>query len=192
MMKRNENVKKLVLNSILLAIGLLLHQLTPALGLPMQPDFALAMLFIVIILNKGEYKVTLISGIIIGLFTALTTKFPGGQLPNIVDKIITIHFVYFIMLIFNKSKFFNKYSEKVKNMILGVIIFPLGTLVSGFTFLTAATFIVGLPAPFESLFLVVVIPAIIINLIAGIILLKVIERTTKALAVKWTLKDNSF
>ncbi|MGL5616101.1 MAG: tryptophan transporter [Sarcina sp.] len=183
-MKKNESTKKLVLNAILLAIGLLLHQLTPALGLPMQPDFALAMLFIVIILNKGEYKVCLISGIIIGLFTALTTKFPGGQLPNIVDKLVTLHFAFLLMFFINKFKFFLKYNDKIRNIIAGAILFPLGTLVSGFTFLTAATFIVGLPASFESLFLVVVLPAILINLVVGMILLKAIERTTKALAIK--------
>ena len=38
-MKTNLNVKKMIINSLLLAIGAILHQLTPALGLPMQPDF---------------------------------------------------------------------------------------------------------------------------------------------------------
>ena len=37
------NTKKLTLNALLLAIGLLLHQLTPAMGLPMQPDMSLIM-----------------------------------------------------------------------------------------------------------------------------------------------------
>ena len=46
-MKRNLNTKKMVINALLLAIGAILHQITPALGLPMQPDFALAMLFII-------------------------------------------------------------------------------------------------------------------------------------------------
>ena len=44
------NTRKMVLNSILLAIGLILHQITPALGLPMQPDFALLTMFIVCLL----------------------------------------------------------------------------------------------------------------------------------------------
>lgn len=182
-MKRNENIKKMVLNSVLLAIGLLLHQITPALGLPMQPDFALAMLFIVIILNKGEYKVTLLSGIVIGIFTALTTKFPGGQLPNMVDKIVTIHVIYIIMLLLNRSKVLSKYGDKIKNMVMGAIIFPVGTLISGLIFLGSANFIVGLPSSFISLFLVVVIPAVIINSVVGVILFKAIERSTKALRV---------
>ena len=40
-MERSLNVKKMILNAILIAIGALLHQITPALGLPMQPDLAL-------------------------------------------------------------------------------------------------------------------------------------------------------
>ena len=78
-MKRNLNTKKMVMNALLLAIGAILHQITPALGLPMQPDFALAMLFIIMIINDNDYKTSLICAIITGVFTALTTKFPGGQ-----------------------------------------------------------------------------------------------------------------
>ena len=55
-MKRNLNTKKMVINALLLAIGAILHQITPALGLPMQPDFALAMLFIIMIINKKNRK----------------------------------------------------------------------------------------------------------------------------------------
>lgn len=182
-MRRNENIKKMVLNSILLAIGLLLHQITPTLGLPMQPDFALAMLFIVIILNNGEYKVTLISGIIIGLFTAITTKFPGGQLPNMIDKFITVHVVYLLILALNKIKIINNKDEKIGSLIKAIIIFPIGTLVSGLSFLTSANLIVGLPASFMNLFLVVVIPAVVMNMIVGLILFKAIERATKGLKV---------
>lgn len=182
-MKRNENIKKMVLNSILLAIGLLLHQITPTLGLPMQPDFALAMLFIVIILNKGEYKVTLVSGIIIGLFTAITTKFPGGQLPNIIDKFITIHVVYLLILALNKIKIINSRDEKIGSLIKVLIIFPIGTLVSGLSFLISANFIVGLPASFMNLFLVVVVPAVVMNMIIGVILFKAIDRTIRGLKI---------
>lgn len=182
-MKRNENIKKMVLNSILLAIGLLLHQITPTLGLPMQPDFALAMLFIVIILNKGEYKVTLVSGIIIGLFTAITTKFPGGQLPNVIDKFITIHVVYLLILALNKIKIINSRDEKIGSLIKVLIIFPIGTLVSGLSFLISANFIVGLPASFMNLFLVVVVPAVVMNMIIGVILFKAIDRTIRGLKI---------
>ena len=101
-MKTNMNTKKMVINALLLAIGAILHQITPALGLPMQPDFALAMLFIIMLINNNDYKTSLISAIITGVFTALTTKFPGGQLPNIIDKLITVNLMYIILLTVNK------------------------------------------------------------------------------------------
>ena len=53
-MNTNKNIKNLTTNALLLGIGAMLHQFTPALGLPMQPDFSLAMLFIIIILNSVD------------------------------------------------------------------------------------------------------------------------------------------
>lgn len=161
-MEKSLNVKKMILNAILIAIGALLHQITPAIGLPMQPDFAIAMLFIIILLNK-DYKTTLISSIIMGIITALTTKFPGGQLPNIIDKLITAHFIYFLYKIIGE-----KQSDNIK-IILALIF---GTIVSGLTFLGSASIIVGLPAGFMLLVGTVVIPAVIMNLILGMMLYK--------------------
>ncbi|MGL5756392.1 MAG: tryptophan transporter [Paraclostridium sp.] len=160
--------KKLTLNSILLAIGLILHQVTPALGLPMQPDFALAMLFVIMLLNKEDYKICMVCAIVTGVFTALTTKFPGGQLPNILDKVVTANCVYILILLFNK-----------KDKFLPFIILPIGTLISGFVFLGFAKIIAGLPAPFLPLFLTVVVPACIINLFAGLFLYKVVKLSLK-------------
>lgn len=106
--------KKITTNSILLAIGLILHQITPTLGLPMQPDFALAMLFIVMMLNKDDYKTCVISAIVTGIFTALTTKFPGGQIPNLLDKFITANFIYLLMFMFYKIKLLDKFLKSKK------------------------------------------------------------------------------
>ncbi len=163
--------KKLVLNSILLAIGLMLHQFTPALGFPMQPDFALATLFIIMILNK-DYKTVLIAGIVTGIFTAMTTKFPGGQIPNIIDKIVTVTIVYGILYTIRE--------RLNKNIVLGIIL-PIGTLISGTIFLGSASILVGLPggASFGVLFMGVVLPAVIINLIAGFALFKVFETSLR-------------
>lgn len=161
-MNKNMNVKKMILNAILIAIGALLHQITPALGLPMQPDFAISMLFIIILINK-DYKTTLISSIIMGIITALTTKFPCGQLPNIIDKLITAHVIYFMFKIMG-----NKVSDNIK--IISALSF--GTIVSGLTFLLSASIIVGLPGSFLTLVTVVVLPATIMNIILGTILYK--------------------
>lgn len=172
-MERNINVKKMTLNAILIAIGALLHQITPALGLPMQPDFSVAMLFIIILINK-DYKTTLISSIIIGVFAALTTKFPGGQLPNIIDKIITGQVIYFI---------FKAIGSRVSDNIKILIALSFGTIVSGLSFLGSASIIVGLPGSFTSLVTVVVLPATFMNVILGSILYKAIRLSLKASGV---------
>jgi len=166
-MNTNNNIRKMTINAILLALGALLHQITPALGFPMQPDFAIMLLIIIIYLNK-DYKTTLISSIIIGIFTALTTKFPGGQVPNIIDKIITGNIIFF---------FFLATRDKVKENIKICIALPFGTAISGFTFLTSAFFLVGLPGEFIQLIIAVVLPAAILNLIIGTILYKIIVRS---------------
>jgi hypothetical protein len=171
--------KKLTINSILLAIGFILHQITPALGLPMQPDFALAMLFVIMLLNKNDYKTCILSSIITGIFTALTTKFPGGQLPNILDKLITTNCIYFIMYLFYKVEIFKNLSNTKKDKFLALIILPAGTLISGVVFLGSAKVIVGLPAPFLPLFLTIVLPACFINLFVGMFLYKTVKVSLK-------------
>jgi len=171
--------KKMVMNALLLAIGAILHQITPALGLPMQPDFALAMLFIIMIINDNDYKTSLICAIITGVFTALTTKFPGGQLPNIIDKIVTVNVMFLVIIIINKISHLTKLNTKLEKNILVLLVFPIGTLVSGTTFLLSAKFIVGLPASFSLLFVTVVIPALVINTIGGFILYHAINVSLK-------------
>ena len=169
------NTRKLVLNSILLAMGLLLHQITPALGLPIQPDIALTMLFTIMILNKGDYKNCLVAGIVTGIFTALTTKFPAGQLPNIVDKVITVNLVYLIMIFIYSLPFIKNLNDKKQDSIALTIILPLGTLISGCVFLGSAQILVGLPGSFTTLFMVAVAPAIVINLVVGMFLFKTVS-----------------
>lgn len=171
--------KKLTLNSLLLALGLLLHQLTPALGLSIQPDIALAMLFSIMLLNKDDYKSCLVAGIVTGIFTAITTKFPGGQVPNILDKAITTNIIFIIMYFAYRIPFINKLKEDKQNLIIASIIFPLGTLISGIVFLLSAQFLVGLPNSFIALFMVAVLPAIFVNSIVGVLLYKIINLSLK-------------
>lgn len=167
--------RKLVINSLLLAMGLLLHQITPALGLPMQPDMAIAMLFTIMVLNKEDYKGCLIAGIVTGVFTALTTKFPAGQLPNVIDKVVTVNIVYMIMYVLYRLPFIKKLEAKKKDTIVTGIILPIGTFISGTTFLLSAQVLVGLPGSFMSLFLIAVVPAIALNLLAGMFLFKIVN-----------------
>lgn len=175
-MNKSMDIKKMTMNAILIAIGAILHQITPTIGLPMQPDLALAMLFIIIILNN-DYKTTLISGIIIGIFTSLTTKFPGGQLPNIIDKVVTCNIIYFALL---------PLRNRFKDITKIAVCLPIGTIISGLVFLLSAQLIVGLPSGFMALVKVVVIPAAIMNTVVGIILFKAVNVALKA--TKITIK----
>ena len=139
------NTKKLTLNAILLAMGLLIHQITPAIGLPMKPDVPLAMLFVILVLNRDDYKTCLIAGIVTGIFTALTSSFPGGQIPNVIDKTLTANIVFLLMNISYNMPFIKKLAKKTQDTVVVAIIMPIGTLVSGTIFLLAAQAIVGLP-----------------------------------------------
>ena len=182
-MKNKEKTKKMITNALLLGIGAILHQITPALGLPMQPDFALVMLFIIMILNRVDYKTSLISGIITGIFTGMTTKFPGGQLPNMIDKIITVNLVFLIIISINKLKVLKSMTENKRRIVESIIVFPIGTLISGVTFLLSANILVGLPAGFTSLFILIVLPSMVINLIVGSMIFKIIITSMKRITV---------
>lgn len=174
-MKKNNKTKMMTMNAILLAIGAILHQITPALGLPMQPDFALTMMIIVIVINKNDYKNILVSAILTGIFTAMTTKFPGGQLPNVIDKLVTAHIVYLLVSILKQEKF-----KKVNNnQFITTLVLPIGTLISGIIFLLSAQLIVGLPASFMILLITIVLPTAIVNSISGLALYKIIKSSLK-------------
>lgn len=182
-MKTNLNTKKMVINALLLALGALLHQITPALGFPMQPDMALAMLFIIIILNKEDYKSCLVASIITGVFTAMTTKFPGGQLPNIIDKVITMQFAYIFITLLLKVNCIKNLNISKQNTILLYLILPIGTLISGSIFLYSAMLLARLPAPFEALFLTAVVPATLLNTFAGVFLFNTVTLSLRRSAL---------
>ena len=154
--------KQLVTNALLLAVGFLLHYFTPAIGLPMQIDFSLITLILIINLNKNNFNVGIASGIATGIFSGMTTKFPAGLIPNIIDKILTTVAVYLLIKLLDKTALHNK--------IKAIVVNAVGTLISGTVFLVSALLLVGLPASFSVLFVTVVIPATIVNTIAGFII----------------------
>lgn len=174
------NTKKLVLNSVLLGIGLVLHQIEPAV-FGVKPDMTLIMLFTIMIINKNDYKTCLICGIIAGIFDGMTTSFPGGQIPNIIDKFLTTNISFIIVMAMYKAPFMKKLTEKNQDFIVSNILMSLGTATSGFIFLTSAQILVGLPGNMNlsMLFIAVVVPAIVVNVIVGAIVFKVIHVTMK-------------
>ena len=154
------NTKQLVTNALLLAVGFLLHYVTPAIG-SMQIDFSLITLVLIIAFNKSSFSTCLASGVATGIFAGLTSKFPFGLVPNIVDKIMTTIFVYLLIKLLDKTAL----HSKIKTIVINAV----GTLLSGTIFLCSALLLTGLPAPFGVLFVSVVIPAIVANTVIGFI-----------------------
>ena len=162
------NTKQLVTNALLLAVGFLLHYVTPAIGLPMQIDFSLITLVLIINLNKNSFSTCIASGVATGIFSGITTKFPLGFIPNILDKITTAIAVYLLLKLLDKTAL----SSKIKAIAVNAV----GTLVSGVVFLTSALILVGLPASFGLLFVTVVLPAIVVNTVVGFLVSNICEK----------------
>ena len=150
--------KQLVTNALLLAVGFLLHYVTPAIG-SMQIDFSLITLVLIITLNRNSFSTCLASGVATGIFSGITSKLPLGIIPNIIDKISTAIVVYLLIKLLDKTAL----SIKIKAIVVNAV----STAISGVVFLVSALLLTGLPAPFSLLFVTVVIPATIVNTIAG-------------------------
>lgn len=166
-------LKNLILTALLLAIGMMLHQFAPPI-FGMKPDFLLSMMFVSMFFNE-DYKSTLIIGLTSGVLTAATTTFPGGQLPNLIDKIITCQLIYILIILLEKCNYIFKISNTLKLAIVSI----LGTIVSGTVFLGGANLLFSLPAPFKILFLTVVLPASLINTATSLLLFNIINIAAK-------------
>ncbi|WP_144462575.1 tryptophan transporter [Siminovitchia fortis] len=160
------NTRTLVILSLFVAIGAALHFIMPGIYMGMKPDTMLAMMFLGIALFPDKKNVLLL-GLVTGLLAGLTSSFPGGLIPNLIDKPITAFVFFGLYLLIAKN---------MSNLIGVSILTGVGTIVSGTVFLTSALLIVGgLPAPFAALFGTVVIPATIMNAIAMFILFPIVK-----------------
>lgn len=156
--------RNLTVSAIFMALGLVLHFMVPGIFFGVKPDFLLSMMFISLMI-VGDVKEALLIGVAGGIMSALTTGFPGGQIPNFIEKIITSLVVFYTI----KAMRSNFSIPKV------ILIFALGTMVSGTLFLTIALtmtkqlnlFIPSYPA---------VLVAMPINAILGIFLYKATQR----------------
>jgi hypothetical protein len=163
------NTKVLVSLSLFVGIGAVLHTFMPGIFFGMKPDMMLTMMFMGILFFPDKKNV-LIIGIVTGILSGLTTQFPGGLIPNIVDKPVTA-LIFLGMLVFFKNR-------KLSIPIVAVFT-AIGTIISGLVFLTSAMFIVGLPASFAGLFVAVVLPAAIINAITMGLIYPIVQSILK-------------
>lgn len=161
-------MKNNILISLLLAIGLIFSQITPPFLGGMRFDFLLSFMFISLILIK-DLKSALITGVLGGLLSASVTTFPGGQIPNMLEKIVVSFYIFGLL------KLFKNELNIIKLGFLSVT----GTFLSGLLFLTFAQLIVGLPASLFSLLIAVVLPATLINGVGTVFLFGLIEKTMK-------------
>jgi|SRR5690625_2232425 len=160
------NIRVLIILSLFVGIGAVLHAVVPPLLFGMKPDMSLAMMFLGIVLFPRIQYVLLIS-IVTGFVSAFTTTFPMGQIPNIIEKPIAGLVFFALLILLNKMM-----SQHISTPILTAI----GTIVSGSLFLSIALFIIGVDigAGFAALFVTVVLPTTVVNTIAMIIIYPIV------------------
>ena len=158
--------------AMLVAVGAALYLVIPGINGGMKPDFMLTMMFIGLLLFrdvKSVFILTIATGVLSGLFST----FPLGFFPNIVDKLIT-GFAFYVVIKSMKSI--------SSNLIASTVLVGLGTILSGFIFLSVAIFMLGVDLPFLFLFATVVLPAVVLNGVAFFlinpIVTKILERSS--------------
>ncbi|MEG1415754.1 MAG: tryptophan transporter [Clostridium sp.] len=186
------NTKNITLSGVLFAVGLILHQLVPAFG-GISFDVQLSMLFIVILINNS-FKGAVAAGIVSGIITALTTKFPGGQIPNVIDKVVTAIVIYGVIVLLTKAfnaiknstdsksgKIYTLINNSANIYVLVGLAAAIGTLISGTIFLYSALYIVGFPSGMSVGigFLTIVLPTTIGNIIITPLLYKLVKRVCR-------------
>jgi hypothetical protein len=98
------NLRKNIIISLLLAIGYIMHQIVPGTIGNMKFDLMLSFIFVALFISR-DFKSTILTALLGGFITALTTTFPGGQIANVVDKLVTCIAVYLMMKVFDKLPF---------------------------------------------------------------------------------------
>lgn len=163
------NTKNLVLMALLVGVGAALYVVIPGFNGGMKPDFMLTMMFIGILLFprvKEVFLLAVTTGIISGLFST----FPGGFVPNIIDKFVTAFIFYVIVVLLKKM---------AQKIVVSAIFAGIGTIISGSVFLGSAIVVTGANIPFGALFLTVVLPAVAINIVAFVIIYPIIMNLVK-------------
>ncbi|MGD6834057.1 tryptophan transporter [Sutcliffiella halmapala] len=165
------NTKTLVALSLMVGIGAVLHTVVPGVILGMKPDLGLTMMFLAIMLFP-EKKNVLLVGIVSGLISALTTGFPGGQIPNIIDKPITAFLFFFLLLAVKKIN---------KPLVKAGVLTAIGTIISGAIFLSSALVLVGLPGGESFTFFLVtaILPATALNTVLMVIIYPIVTSIAK-------------
>lgn len=157
--------KNLVLSALLLTIGLVLHTLVPGIFGLMKPDFLVAFFFMALFLLDSLQEAITVS-VACAILASMTTSMPGGEVANIVDKLVCGPIVFIL------GQRVKQMSPLLQSLTLGT----LGTLLSGSIFLITLSFLGLLPMDFIQMILVIVVPTAIANTFLFFILLKALQR----------------
>ncbi|WP_121639300.1 tryptophan transporter [Virgibacillus sp. Bac330] len=164
------NIRILMILSLLIGIGAVLHAIVPPVIFGVKPDMLLSMMFLGILLFP-KLKYVIILSIATGAISALTTSAPGGQIANMVDKPITA--IIFLSLFFIISKTLRPLSQ-------AVILTAIGTMISGAIFLSVALFLIGImEGSFIAMFSIAVLPAAFLNSILIAVVYPIVQRILK-------------
>lgn len=168
------NTRVMVILSLFVGIGAVLHAIAPPILFGMRPDMLLSMMFLGILLfPKMQY--TILIAIVTGVVAALTTTFPGGQIANVIDKPLSA-LIFLGLFLLLKQTINNKH-------IIAPILTFLGTLISGSIFILTAIYLVGVGGQLEygflTLFGIVVLPAAVVNTIVMVILYPIVVQIMK-------------
>jgi hypothetical protein len=164
------NIRVLVMLSLLVGIGAVLHTVAPPFFFGMRPDMMLAMMFLGILLFPKAPYVLLLS-LVTGFISALTTTVPGGQLANILDKPLTA-FAFLGLVLMTKKISHHKITQPA--------LAAVGTMISGSIFLSVVLYIIGLmEASFGVMFVTVVLPATAFNVIFVSIIYPIAQKIMK-------------
>lgn len=171
------NTKQLVNAAILMALGTILHYIIPGFVAGVKPDFLLACVFVVIMISPNT-KTALTVALVSGILAAITTNFPGGQIPSLIDKFVAS------MAVLGLAKVLPLGGKTRLAGLSKALVFFLGTLVSGGIFLTTALVLVGLPggASLMGMVLAIVVPTALANVVFGLLVDKIVGTYKSKLA----------
>lgn len=158
--------KNLIILSLFVGIGAILHAIIPGFVSSMQPDFSLIMMFLGILLFPDKKSVILL-GVATGIVSGLTSSI--GLIPNLIDKVITSLCFFGLYLI----------ARKTRNIIINACLSAVGTLISGTVFLSVALVLIGLPESFIIMFTGAVLPATLVNSIAILLIYPIVLNIAK-------------
>lgn len=174
------NTRTLVMLSLFVGIGAVLHTIVPPILFGMKPDMLLSMMFLGI-LFVPQMKYVIILSITTGIVSALTTGVPGGQIANIIDKPITALLFLGLFLLMR---------SRVHENIIAPLLTGIGTMISGAVFLSVALYIIGLmEGGFITLFIGIVLPATAVNTLVMVIVYPIIQGIRKRTKPMATLSN---